>query len=64
MMYTLIFAFTTGVHAYGDLEKRRKQLETGSLVSGYLGGADREDGVGQATVGLWYARKLEGELLS
>jgi hypothetical protein len=63
MLYTLAFAFTTGTHVYGDREKRGKQLETGRHVTFLLGGIDRPDRVGQATLGLWYERKLEGECM-
>lgn len=61
-LYALVFAFTTATHIYGDSEKQFRQLGTGAHVSKLLGGVERKDKIGQATLGLWYARKLQGEL--
>ncbi|ORY27685.1 hypothetical protein BCR39DRAFT_537919 [Naematelia encephala] len=55
----LIFAFTTSTHLYGEEDKTLKQLETGRDLAMLLGGKDREDGVGQMLLGLWFAYKLK-----
>lgn len=55
----LIFAFTTSTHHYGGRERMLRQLETGRDVSKMLGGKDRDDGVGQVVLGMWFARRLK-----
>jgi hypothetical protein len=35
-----------------------RQLETGRDISMLLGGKDREDGIGQTVLGLWFAVNL------
>lgn len=56
----LIFAFTTSVHHFGTSERMLRQLETGRDIACLLGGKDRDDGVGQTVLGLWFAVKLRG----
>lgn len=58
MLYALIFAFTTGIHLYGDQERQLRQLETGRDMTKLLGGQEREDEVGQPILGYWYTFKL------
>ncbi|OWZ64792.1 hypothetical protein AYX14_06385 [Cryptococcus neoformans] len=55
----LIFAFTTSTHHYGGRERMLRQLETGRDISKMLGGKDRDDGVGQVVLGMWFARRLK-----
>ncbi|KJD99786.1 hypothetical protein I311_06631 [Cryptococcus gattii NT-10] len=55
----LIFAFTTSTHHYGGRERMLRQLETGRDISKILGGKDRDDGVGQVVLGMWFARRLK-----
>ncbi|WVQ77813.1 hypothetical protein IAR50_007503 [Cryptococcus sp. DSM 104548] len=55
----LIFAYTTSTHHYGGRERMHRQLETGKDIARMLGGKDREDGVGQVVLGLWFARRLK-----
>lgn len=38
-----------------------RQLETGRDISKMLGGKDRDDGVGQVVLGMWFARRLKGK---
>lgn len=63
MLYALIFAFTTGIHLYGDQERQLRQLETGRGMTKLLGGQEREDEVGQPILGYWYTFKLISEFL-
>jgi hypothetical protein len=58
VLYSLIFAFTTAQHLFGDRERQLKQLESGRDVARLLGGKDREDSCGLLPVGLWYNVKL------
>jgi hypothetical protein len=60
MLYAILFAFTAAGHVYGDRGNQFKQLRTGRDVARMLGGYGT-NGVGQATLGLWFARKLQGE---
>lgn len=62
MLYALIFAFTTGIHLYGDQERQLRQLETGRDMTKLLGGQEREDEVGQPILGYWYTFKLISKL--
>ncbi|KIR32042.1 hypothetical protein I352_05671 [Cryptococcus deuterogattii MMRL2647] len=55
----LIFAFTTSTHHYGGRERMLRQLETGRDISKMLGEKDRDDGVGQVVLGMWFARRLK-----
>ncbi|WVQ83509.1 hypothetical protein IAT38_005650 [Cryptococcus sp. DSM 104549] len=55
----LIFAFTTSTHHYGGRERMFRQLETGRDIARMLGGKDREDGVGQIILGMWFAMRLK-----
>lgn len=41
-----------------------RQLETGRDISKMLGGKDRDDGVGQVVLGMWFARRLKGKCVS
>lgn len=59
----LMFAFTTSVHLFGPVERTVKQLETGRAIAKSMGGKDREDGVGQASLGQFFAVKLKSELV-
>jgi hypothetical protein len=60
----MTFAFTTSPQWYGPTERVRSQLETGRDIARLMGGKDREDGVGQVSLGIWFAYKLKGELVS
>ncbi len=60
VLYSLIFAFTTAQHLFGDRDRQLKQLESGRDVARLLGGKDREDGCGLLPLGLWYNVKLRG----
>lgn len=60
VLRTLIFAFTTSTHLTGTQDKILKQLETGREIAWLMGGKDRDDGVGQVALGLWFAVKLKG----
>lgn len=63
LLHGLIFAFTTGTHVYGERDRTLKLLDAGATLSQRLGGKDRQDGVGQAVLGLWFAIKLRGQSL-
>ena len=41
-----------------------KQLETGRDLAHLMGGKERPDGVGQLALGLWFAEKLKGKMIS
>ncbi|WWC87569.1 uncharacterized protein L201_002459 [Kwoniella dendrophila CBS 6074] len=55
----LIFAFTTSTHHYGGRDRMYRQLETGKELAKLMGGRDRQDGVGQVVLGIWFAYRLK-----
>lgn len=58
VLYALLYAFLVSVDVSGDVKSVTQQAETGLALAKALGGFDRPEGVGQASLEHWYATKL------
>jgi hypothetical protein len=61
LLYVLLYAFLASVDVSGEFERVEKQLGTGLELARSMGGIDRVDGVGQGSLGVWFAHKLSSE---
>jgi len=59
VMLPVLYAFFAAKDVSGHGEKFTRILEGGREAARSLGGGDRADGVGQTTLGLWFAVKLK-----
>lgn len=61
LLYGLLFAFLVSIEFSGDAGRILSQLEAGRDIAASMGGVERSDGVGQGSLGMWYATRLYSE---